>query len=259
MLRRGNPKVTGVLPVALGKATKIMPVVVHSKKEYVCVMELHYNVREEDLLQTLGFFEAKIIQRPPVRSSVRRILRRRRVYRIEYLERQGRLVLLKILCDPGTYMRKLCHDIGLVLQVGAHMRELRRVRTGPFTEKDAVTMHKLSESVYLWREMGKEDSLKEKLNPVEVTVCQLPKIIVKDTSVSAITHGAALGSGGITAYTLDVEKELNTALLTLRGELIGIGKPLVPQKEFYETKRNVVKPTRVIMEPNAYPIYWRKK
>ncbi len=251
---------TGVLPIALGRATKVMPVVVHSVKEYICVMELHKDVSKEQLEEAVKYFTGRLYQRPPVRSSVKRALRIRRIFDIELLEKDGRHVLLRVRCESGTYMRKLCHDIGLYLGIGAHMRELRRIRTGPFTEEKTIKLHDLSEAVYEWRETRNVDRLRNIILPIEIAMCMIPKIIIKDTAVAAIAHGADLGAKGIVAYTEDVTKNRYVALFTQKGELIGLGKALVGSDGIKDKDEGyVVKTKRVIMEPDAYPILWRKK
>ncbi len=247
-----------MLPVALGTATRVMPPVVHSVKEYICVMQLHSDVDEQDVLRVAEYFTGRIYQRPPVRSSVKRALRTRRVFSIEVMEVRGRLVLMKVLCESGTYIRKLCHDMGILLGTGAHMRELRRTRTGPFTEKDAVTMHRLSEAVYLWREEGEEEPLKNLILPVEKAMCMTPKIIVKDTAVAAVAHGADLSVKGVVALTEDVVKNRTAALFTMRGELIGLATALMGAREAASKREGILAhPRRIIIERTLYPRVWR--
>ncbi len=138
-----DPKVTGVLPITLEDSTKVVQAFLYSGKEYVCVMKLHKDAPEDQIKQVLSEFEDEIYQRPPLRSSVKRQLRTRRIYYIDYIETDGRNVLFKVGCEAGTYIRKLCFDIGEILGVGAHMQELRRTRSGSFTENSTskVTLH----------------------------------------------------------------------------------------------------------------------
>ena len=146
-----------MLPIALENATKVMGNIVKSGKEYICVMQLHGPVLEEELRRKASLFVGRIYQRPPLRSSVKRRLRTRTIHYIDVLEYDGRYALLRVGCEAGTYLRKLCHDLGLLLGVGAHMRELRRTRTGPFREDETlVTLQELSEAIFVWREEGKE-------------------------------------------------------------------------------------------------------
>ena len=129
-----DPKVTGILPITLEDSTKIVQAFLYSGKEYVCVMKLHGNIEESRVRQILTEFEDEIYQRPPLRSSVKRQIRTRRIYYNEFLEMDGRNVLFRVGCEGGTYIRILCYDMGEILGVGAHMQELRRTHAGPFSE-----------------------------------------------------------------------------------------------------------------------------
>ena len=243
--------------------TRIIGTVMHSTKEYVCVMQLHRPVREEDLRGTIRMFEGEIYQRPPLRSSVKRALRTRRIYKIELIEYDGeKYAVLKVDCDAGTYMRKLCWDIGLLLGVGAHMRELRRTRTGPFSEDSGllVRMQELAEAVYRWREEGSDDLLRKVIVPGELSVCHIPKVIVRDTAVDSLAHGAQLAVPGVAAVEEGFSRGDMVAILTLKGELVGLGRAEMGWSEVLEAKKGVaVKPTRILMERGVYPRVWRRK
>ncbi|MEM3942069.1 MAG: RNA-guided pseudouridylation complex pseudouridine synthase subunit Cbf5, partial [Candidatus Bathyarchaeia archaeon] len=115
-----------VLPITLEESRKVAQALLVSGKEYVCVMKLHGDVAESRVKSVLEEFEGEIYQRPPVRSSVKRQLRTRKIYYIDFLEMMGRNVLFRVGCEGGTYIRMLCHHIGEVLGCGAHMQELRR-------------------------------------------------------------------------------------------------------------------------------------
>jgi H/ACA ribonucleoprotein complex subunit 4 len=251
--------VTGVLPVALASATKVLGNIIHSSKTYVCVMQLHSPVSESDLERVLKMLEGTIYQRPPLRSSVKRAVRVKQVNKIELLEYTGKYALLVIDSEAGTYMRKICHDAGLLLGVGAHMRELRRIRTGPFTEdKKMYRLQEVSEALYRYREEGSDDMLKEIILPVEYAVCHIPKIVIRDSAVDSIAHGADLAAPGIAAFQ-PFKKGETVALLTLKGELVSIGKALVDSENLKEMDKGlVVKSRRVVMKPKVYPSVWKK-
>lgn len=254
-----DPKVTGVLPVALGNATKVIGSVVHTLKEYVMVMQFHSEVPEERVREALKLFIGQIYQRPPLRSSVKRSIRVKTIYSIELLEHTGRYSLVKVTCDPGTYMRKLAHDIGLILGVGAHMRELRRTRTGPFKEDETlVKMQDVSEALYLWRALNDERLLRRVVQPVEVATAHLPKIVIRDTAVGSIAHGASLAAPGLAMLTKDVTKGSTVALFTLKGELVALGQALYNAEEIATLNKGiVVKTKRVYMSPDTYPRVWK--
>jgi len=120
--------VTGILPIALENATKAMSVLMGLDKEYVGVMHLHKDFNENLLKDAVLNFIGKIKQIPPVKSAVRRVERERIIYFFDIVEKEGKDVLFKVGCEAGTYVRKLCHDIGQFLKIGAHLTELRRTK-----------------------------------------------------------------------------------------------------------------------------------
>ena len=114
-----DPDVSGVLVVMLGKAVRLAPLLLQHEKEYVACMRLHADVSRDKVEEVVKGFTGRIYQRPPRRSAVKRALRIRVIYKIDVLDMQGRLVLLKIKCESGTYIRSLCTHIGYVLGCGA--------------------------------------------------------------------------------------------------------------------------------------------
>ncbi|MCE4621606.1 MAG: RNA-guided pseudouridylation complex pseudouridine synthase subunit Cbf5 [Desulfurococcales archaeon] len=252
---------TGVLPVALQRMTRVIGSVVHSTKEYICVMQLHKPVDEDKLREVLREFTGRIYQRPPLRSSVKRSLRIKTINEIELLEYDGRYALLRVDCEAGTYMRKLCWDIGLVLGVGAHMRELRRTRTGPFSEKrNLVRLQDVAEALYRYREEGKDDLLRQVVLPGEFSICHLPKVVVRDTAVESIVHGASLAVPGVVMLHEGIRPGDTVAILTLKGELVALGEAAMDSNRVLEERRGIAfKLKRVIMKPGLYPKAWKSK
>lgn len=248
------------MPIALEKATKVIGVLMHSYKEYVALMEFHEYIDREKVVEALKMFVGKIYQRPPLRSSVKRSLRIKEVYNIDVLDFIDRHILFKVRCESGTYIRKLCHDIGLVLGVGAHMRELRRTAVAHFTEDlNLVTMHDLSEALYLWNRYRDETLLRHYILPMEYIVAHLPKVLIRDSTVDAIAHGAQLAVPGIAILSNNIKKNLDVAVMTLKGELVAIGKALMSSEEILNAEKGIaVRIERVVMEPNVYPRVWKK-
>ncbi len=248
-----------MLPIALNKARKLLWLMSRESKEYICVMQLHSAVPESRVREVCAEFVGPIYQRPPLRASVKRRLRVRRIHELEVLEVQGKLVLMRVSCEAGTYIRKLCHDIGLVLGVGAHMRELRRTRSGVFKEDSTlVTLHDLKDAYDLWREEGDESWLRRALQPMEKVVEDMPKIVIRDSAVDAICHGASLAAPGVLRLTSDVRKGSEVALMTQKGELVALATALMSAKEILEAEKGLVAKTkRVIMEPGTYPPMWK--
>jgi H/ACA ribonucleoprotein complex subunit 4 len=178
-----DPKVTGVLPVALNRACKLTGFFIGEDKEYVGVMTLHENIALEEIEKMIKKkFLGKIIQMPPVKSAVKRQLREREIKRFDLLEKEGKNILFRVECEGGTYIRKLCDDLGKELGIGAHMAELRRVRAGIFEEKDSVKLDKLDE----------KDILKNIIIPAEIVSRVYPAVEMEEKSVDMVLHGCPL-------------------------------------------------------------------
>src|SRR4030042_2535356 len=132
-------------------------------------MKLHGDAPEEKVRKILAEFEDEIYQRPPLRSSVKRQLRTRRIYYMDFSEMDGRNVLFKVGCEGGTYIRKLCYDIGEILGCGAHMQELRRTRAGPFAENSNARVRWNDVAYWFaeWQEKKAPKHLQQIFTPME--------------------------------------------------------------------------------------------
>ena len=247
-----DPKVTGVLPVAIGTGTRIADSLLSAGKEYVALMHLHKEVDKKILEKTFQNFTGRIKQLPPVRSAVKRQERYRTIYYITLLEIDGQDVLFRVGCQAGTYIRKLIHDIGQELGVSAHMTELRRTQAGPFKEEDLITLQDLKDA-FVFHEQGKDKLLKKILRPIELGVKHLPRIWVMDTTVDPICHGSNLKIPGISKLeNFDVEESV--AIMTLKDELIAVGITRMNSKQVMKENKGVVlKLSQVFMKPGTYP------
>ncbi|MBR9701681.1 RNA-guided pseudouridylation complex pseudouridine synthase subunit Cbf5 [Candidatus Pacearchaeota archaeon] len=137
-----DPKVTGVLPIALNRGCKLTGYFLGEDKEYVGIMRIHGDVPLDKIKKMIKKkFVGKIRQTPPVKSRVKRQEREREVMKFKLLEKDGKDILFHVECQGGTYIRKLCDDLGRELGVGAHMLELRRVRAGIFKEDKSVNLY----------------------------------------------------------------------------------------------------------------------
>lgn len=251
-----DPKVSGVLPIALGKATKATDLVLRSDKEYVCLMTLHRDVGEEKLQRVLASFVGDIYQVPPVRAAVRRQMRVRRVHSIKLLQAKGREALFRVECDAGTYIRTLCVDVGEALGVGAHMEELRRTRSGSMRERESVQLHDLRDAFVYWKE-GDESLLRKMVSPMEALLEPLPKVVLKDSAVDAVCHGADLAVVGIAKHEAEIAKGEVAALMTQKGEGVALGIAQMSGEEMGRAREGIALRTdRVFMEPGTYPKMW---
>lgn len=255
-----DPKVTGVLPVFIETATKLVKFLQESGKEYVCIMRLHGDVKEEEIRKVFRMFTGKIYQKPPLKSAVKKQLRIREVYSMQILEIDGRDILFKVSTESGTYIRKICKDMGEILGVGAHMQELRRIRTGDFVEADSYTLQDLLDAYVFWKEEGEERYIREIIKPMELAVAKIPKIVIKDTAVDAICHGANLSIRGVAMVEKNVSKDSTVTIFTAKGELVALGRALFSAEEMLELKKGIVVDVeRVLMERGVYPSVWKSK
>jgi H/ACA ribonucleoprotein complex subunit 4 len=256
-----DPKVTGVIPVALGSSTKILQNLLGAGKEYICIMHLHESVSQEKAISVIEEFIGPIYQRPPMRSSVKRNLRIRHIYYLNILEFVENDVLFQVGCEAGTYIRKLCFDIGEALGIGAHMRELRRTRVGIFREDETlIKLHDLLDAYTFWKEDGDERYLRKFIQPVEFIARQFPVIVVRDSAIDALCHGAGLAAPGVLQVSTGIESNMSVAILSLKGELISIGISLLSSPQIMEADHGIVaKVDTVLMAPGTYPAWWTYK
>lgn len=253
-----DPGVSGVLVVMSGKAVRLAPVLLAEEKEYVCALRTHDRVSRDQMEEVVSQFTGRIYQRPPRKSAVARSLRIRTVHAIEFLDVSGRIFLFRIRCDAGTYIRSLCHHMGLVLGTGAHMEELRRTRSGNFSEAEAVTLQQLADAA-AWAQEGVRAPLLDMTHPLITGISSLPRVFVRDSAVDALCHGADLAVPGIKGYD-EFSRGATVSLLTSRSELIGIGTSLQSSKEASALEHGlVISPRSVFMEPGTYPKGWKKR
>jgi H/ACA ribonucleoprotein complex subunit 4 len=254
-----DPNVSGVLPITLGTAVRATDLVLRSDKEYVCHLQLHRDKPEARVRDVVSSFTGEIYQIPPVRSAVKRQLRTRRIKEMDILEVSGRNVLFRVDCDAGTYIRTLCVDIGEALGAGGNMQALRRTRSGLLREKDAVTLHDLKDATVAWKE-GDPAWLDSMVHPMEILFDSIPRIIVKDTAVDALCHGADLMAPGIGSIDASIKKGDLVALMTNAGEAIGLAHPVLPAEELMRADKGLAaRLERVLMEPGRYKKHWTKK
>lgn len=200
-----DPAAIGVLPVCVGKATKVCELLTEKDKTYqaVCrlgmvtdtqdatgkVLEEHSiaGITEQKLRETVASFQGEIEQIPPMYSAIK--VDGKKLYELaregKTIERKPRKVnimkihivqidleeqtfVMEITCSKGTYIRTLCHDIGQKLGVGAIMQSLVRTRVAGFHIKDALTLAQIEDLV-------QENKLQEKMYAIEAIFSDYPK------------------------------------------------------------------------------------
>jgi H/ACA ribonucleoprotein complex subunit 4 len=255
-----DPGATGLLPIGLGDATKALGVLLLGPKEYFAVARLHTKEDESVVRNVLTNFLGEIYQRPPQRSSVRRATRIRSIYELDLMEHEKNLLLLRILCQAGTYVRKLIYDIGEVLNCGATMLELRRTRVSDFAEinQPFSRLHDIVEAFQIYRETGEENLLRAVVKPVEECLKSVSSVIIKDSAVDALCHGAQLAVPGIVAFDRNLEIGQLVGIYTLKRELVGLGESLMNADSIRQTSKGIAfSMNRLIMRPGTYPKCWK--
>ncbi len=254
-----DPQVSGVLPLGLGDATKALGVLLYGPKEYHALGRVHSLPSKEKLLEIVEMFKGEIFQKPPQRSAVVRQTRTRTIYEFEVMEQKERLLLTRVLCESGTYVRKLYYDIGEVLGPGATMVELRRTRVDQFYEKDGlVTLHELADAFALWEEKKDDTKLMKMIKPVESALSELKSVIIRDSAVDALCHGAQLAIPGILKISPNLKKGDIVGVYTQKGEAVALAESTMSEEEIRDAVKGCAFETkRLIMAPNTYPKKWR--
>lgn len=255
-----DPGVTGVQPIMLGRATKCVSALRLSGKEYICHMRLHEPAPEKKVRSVCSEFVGPVFQMPPVISAVKRELRVRMIYYLEVLEVKDKSVLMRVGCEAGTYMRKLCHDIGMALGTGAHMQQLRRTKTGPFREDTLVSLQDLKDAYVFWKEDGDESCLRSVVRPLEEGLAHLPRIVIRDSAVDALCQGASLAVPGIVSLDRNIRKDDQVCIFTLKGEAVSLSRSLMDTEEMLSSEHGLAALTeRIIMVAGTYPQGWKSK
>jgi len=212
-----DPEATGVLPVCLGQGTRVAEFLSEARKIYHTELELGistdtYDAAGEvtgrgdpselsraDIEDAIVSFTGLIEQLPPVYSAVKykgvplyrwarsgievpRKARKVEYYRIDILDWKLPLLTLEVECSKGAYVRSLAHDLGKELGCGAHVKNLIRIKSGPFEIGDSVALSQLEEA------FGK-GGWKELMHPIDIAVSDLPFITFNDDDEQAIIDG----------------------------------------------------------------------
>ncbi|KAG5997689.1 centromere/microtubule-binding protein cbf5 [Claviceps spartinae] len=257
-----DPKVTGCLIVCIDRATRLVKSQQGAGKEYVCVIRLHDKLPggQPQLARALETLTGALFQRPPLISAVKRQLRIRTIHESKLIEfdNDRHLGVFWVSCEAGTYIRTLCVHLGLLLGVGAHMQELRRVRSGAMDEtKQMVTLHDVLDAQWTMDNTRDESYLRRVISPLETLLTSYKRLVVKDSAVNAVCYGAKLMLPGLLRYEAGIEHHEEVVLMTTKGEAIALGIAQMSTVEMSTCDHGVVaKVKRCIMERDLYPRRW---
>ncbi|KAF2841512.1 hypothetical protein M501DRAFT_1046423 [Patellaria atrata CBS 101060] len=257
-----DPKVTGVLIVAIDRATRLVKSQQGAGKEYICVCTFHNKLPggEAQFRRTLEILTGTLLQRPPVISAVKRVLRTRTTTICEVLEYedQRNMAIFRVECEAGTYIRSLCVHLGILTGAGAHMEELRRTRSGVMDEyTHFMTMQDVHDAQHLYDTVKDEAYLRTVIQPLESILVGYKRLLIKDTCVNAICYGAKLMRPGLLRYDTNISEGDDIIMITCKGEAIALGFAVMGSSMIKSTNHGVIaKIRRVIMDRDTYPRRW---
>lgn len=258
-----DPDATGVLPVCLGRATKVCELLTDHDKTYEALLLLGKttdtqdisgevleerdpgDLTEEEVRSCIESFIGEYDQIPPMYSAlkvngkklyelaregktVERKSRKVQIHGIRILEMNLPYVRMEVDCSKGTYIRTLCHDIGEKLQVGGCMEELERTKVGRFLKEDAVTLDEVRQKM----EQGEGAEL---FTPLDQIFAELPAVTVTDAKAWMSYNGNDLPERFL------LEKEAWTdgqevRVYDSRKNFIGLYQYRAPKKLFHIKK-----------------------
>lgn len=251
-----DPKVSGVLTVLFGRSTRLAKEQQTKGKEYICIVEFHQNIDEAKVKYAISKLKGQVLQRPPLMCAVKRDLRLRNIYSIDLVEVNEKTALIKVSCEAGTYIRTLCTHLGLLTGYGAHMQDLRRIRSGSIKENECYSMHDLLDAKFL---LDKDESILRRIvKPLEYLLVGTKRIIVKDSCISAICYGGQLTIKGILKYDRNIGVSDQIVIISTKGEAVALAVAIVTSEEISCMDHGIVTKTRrVIMERKTYPRLWK--
>ena len=256
-----DPFATGLLTLLCGRSTKITAELLRKPKSYSAVIRFKTPVPEDQLRSLVNVMKGEIFNVPPKESAVKVQVRTREVSEslLVQTEEGGRVHLLSISCEAGTYIRTMVKDLGLLSGNKCELLELHRSRSGPLGDQMACSMQQLADAVFLWKEHDDPRGLERLVCPVETVLNDIPKIVIKDGAVSALSHGAPLARPGVVSVPKGLPLGATVLISSLKGEAVAISELSVHSDSIPEMRSGqIAAPKTVIMPPGTYPQTWSK-
>lgn len=241
-----DPEASGVLPVCIGKGTKIIDYIMNSDKVYEVEFKLGIktttydlegeiieennpsNINNEEILNAINSFKGEYSQVPPMYSAlkqngvrlyelarkgieVEREGRLIKIYNIEDIKINNPNVSMKVTCSKGTYIRSLCYDIGEKLGVGAAMTKLKRTKTSKFSEEESINISDIN-----------SDNINNFIISIEDALDAYDKLVVLNKYSRLLINGVRVFDKRFTKEKIEVEKLYR--VYDEDGKFIGLGK-----------------------------------
>ncbi len=268
-----DPLAQGVLPLAIGKATKLTSFFLKKDKEYEGEMILGFStdtydtngkiikktdrikVSREDLEEVIKGFKGEIMQIPPIYSAIK--IGGKRLYSlarkgidVERKPRKVEIFSLKIVsfsspfvkfyvhCSSGTYIRSLVKDIGEKLGCFATLNELNRLRNGPFQIKDSISLDKILAS----------SSILPLLKPVETFLKDFKEVKISPEFEPNVIHGTPIYKYTLLSYSSSVKREEMVKVLDEKGSLLCIAESKFNGDEIQKkADNNIIFQPRIVL------------
>jgi len=240
-----DPRVTGVLPIALNRACKLTGYFLGEDKEYVGIMRVHDEISLEKVRKMIkNKFLGKITQMPPIKSRVKRQYRQREIKKFELFGKDEKNILFEVECQGGTYIRKLLHDLGEELEIGAHMLELRRMRAGIFEEDDknypVVNLYDFEKAVEEYKK-GNDELLRSIIIPAEIVGNVYSVVEINNGNLKSILTGKPIYKRDLKGAT-KVKKDTDISVFC-EGRFIGMYQ-VMKSKELFAKAKFVMQPIK---------------
>lgn len=241
-----DPEATGVLPICIGRATKIIDYIMDSEKVYEVTLKLGIrtttydlegevleerdpsHLTEEEILNTINSFKGEYSQIPPMYSALKQngvrlyelarkgieVERKGRlvnIYNLEDIKINNPYISMKVACSKGTYIRSLCYDIGEKLGVFATMTQLNRAKTSVFSQEKSININELT-----------KENINDYILSMEEALEKYDKIIVNKKYAKLLVNGVRVADGRFTK-----DKVINNKLYRVyddENNFIGLGE-----------------------------------
>ena len=252
-----DPFATGVLPLMSGKAMRLTKQILEHDKTYIAVFQFKNDVEQDALDAVMKQLTGRIYNVPPEISAVRVQVRTRKIHDFSLLDQSSKRIVARIRCEAGTYIRTMARDMGLFLDQPVELKELRREDSGRFALKDCVQLHEIADAVWLWKECNEGEALLRMLHPTEKLLAGLPRIVVKDSAVAALAHGAPLLRPGIVSIPSDLTSGQNVLVTSMKGEAVCFVKVNCDSESITNMEKGeIARPSAVLMNDDVYPRRW---
>ena len=252
-----DPFATGVLPLMSGKAMRLTKQILEQNKTYIAVFQFKNEISGEDLEEVMHKLTGRIYNVPPEISAVRVQVRTRKIHDFSLLDQHENRIVARIRCEAGTYIRTMARDMGLLLDQHVELKELRREDSGSFSLDDCVQLHEIADAVWLWKECNEGEALLRMLHPTEKLLAGLPRIIVKDSAVAALAHGAPLLRPGLVSIPDDLTPGQNVLVTSIKGEAVCFVKVNCDSETITTMEKGeIARPSAVLMNDDVYPRRW---